>query len=97
MYAMAGCAGLTNWGRAVLVVAPSKLPGTYRFIAAKRFDEIQWTEREYWFSHSTEKIPIHGKESTLVQWVPSNEAQIRAAEPEKKTRKSKVTTKNGPG
>jgi hypothetical protein len=37
MYAMSGCAALTNWSRAVLVIAPSKHPGTYRFIAAKRF------------------------------------------------------------
>lgn len=92
MYAMAGCAGLTNFGRAVLVVAPSKLPGTYRFIAAKRFDEIQWTQREYWFSHSTDKIPIDGQESTLVQWMPSTESQIKEAAPEQKTRKGQVTT-----
>jgi hypothetical protein len=92
MYAMSGCAGLTNFGRAVLVVAPSKLPGTYRFIAAKRFNEIQWTEREYWFSHSTDKITIDGQESILVQWVPSSEAQIKAAAPEKKARKSQITT-----
>ena len=92
MYAMSGCAGLTNWGRAVLVIAPSKLPRTYRFIAAKRFDEIQWTEREYWYSHSVEKIPLNGQESTLVQWVPSTEDQIRSAEPEKKLAKTKNVT-----
>jgi DnaB-like helicase N terminal domain/AAA domain len=92
MYAMSGCAGLTNWGRAVLVIAPSKLPGTYRFIAAKRFDEIQWTDREYWYSHSTEKITLDGQESILVQWVPSTEEQIRSAEPEKKVSKFKKTT-----
>lgn len=92
MYAMSGCADLTNFGRAVLVIAPSKLPGTYRFIAAKRFDEIQWTQREYWFSHSTEKIQIDGQESTLVQWVPSTNVQIQAAEPEKKTRGRHATT-----
>jgi len=92
MYAMSGCAGLTNWGRAVLVVAPSKLPGTYRFIAAKRFDEIQWTEREYWYSHSTEKITLDGQESILVQWLPSTEEQIRSAEPEKKISKFKNAT-----
>jgi hypothetical protein len=92
MYAMSGCAGLTNWGRAVLVIAPSKLPGTYRFIAAKRFAEIQWTEREYWFSHSTEKIQMDEQESTLVQWVPSMEDQIKNAAPEKKVSKAKRIT-----
>ena len=89
MYAMSGCAGLTNWGRAVLVIAPSKLPGTYRFIAAKRFDEIQWLEREYWFSHSTEKIQLDDQETTLVQWVPSSEDQIKQAEPEERPSRAK--------
>jgi hypothetical protein len=92
MYAMSGCAGLTNWGRAVLVIAPSKLPGTYRFIAAKRFDEIQWTEREYWYSHSTEKISIDGEESTLVQWVPATSDQIKVSEPVTKPAKPKRVT-----
>src|SRR5271166_2482915 len=37
MYTMAGGSALTNWARSILVVAPSDMPGTYRFIAAKRF------------------------------------------------------------
>jgi len=81
MYAMSGCATLTNWSRAVLVVAPSKVPGTYRFIAAKRFDEIQWVEREYWFSHSRETLKTDSRDVDIIQWIPSTEEQIRSAGP----------------
>jgi hypothetical protein len=87
MYAMSGCATLTNWARAVLVLAPSKVPGTYRLIAAKRFDEIQWTEREYWFSHSHETIKIAGKEIDVIKWVPSSAVQISSAKPTPKAKK----------
>jgi hypothetical protein len=87
MYAMAGCATLTNWARAVLVLAPSKVPGTYRLIAAKRFDEIQWTEREYWFSHSRETIALDGQSIDVISWVPASDVQISAAKPVSKTKK----------
>jgi len=87
MYAMSGCASLTNWARAVLVLAPSKVPGTYRLIAAKRFDEIGWTEREYWFSHSKETIPLNGKTVEIISWVPAKAEQISAAKPTPKTKK----------
>jgi hypothetical protein len=93
MYAMAGCATLTNWARAVLVVAPSKIPGTYRFIAAKRFDEIQWTSREYWFSWSIEEFSSNGDTCKIISWIPATQEQIKSAEPEKKVgRKEKGVT-----
>jgi hypothetical protein len=76
MYTMAGGAALTNWARAILVIAPSKTPGTYRFIAAKRFDKIEWQSREYWYSHSVE--------NDVMLWVPSKEEQILAAGKNKK-------------
>jgi AAA domain-containing protein len=81
MYAMSGCASLTNWARAVLVLAPSKLPGTYRLIAAKRFDELGWTDRECWFSHSKETITLDGKNIEIISWVPATAEQICAAKP----------------
>jgi AAA domain len=68
MYSMAGGATLTNWARAVLVIAPTETPGTYRFIAAKRFEKIGWQDREYWFAHSIEG----GK----ILWVPASQDQI---------------------
>jgi len=92
MYTMSGCATLTNWARAVLVVVPSKIPGTYRFIAAKRFDEIQWVEREYWYSWSTEEFQDNGKVRTIINWVPANADQIKSAQPEKKGRQLKNVT-----
>lgn len=68
MYDMAGGAVLTNWARAVLIIAPSSNPGTYKFIAAKRFEKIGWQEREYWFAHSTE--------NDRMLWVPADSDQI---------------------
>jgi len=89
MYAMTGRASLTNWARAVLVIAPSKVPGVYRFIAAKRFNEIQWTEREYWFAHFTESMTINGEEVEILQWVAATEDQIAAAKPPPKGKKER--------
>ena len=71
MYSMAGGAALTNWARGVLVIVPSDVPGTYLFIAAKRFEKIGWTEREYWYSHSI----TEGK----MLWLPSSQDQIASA------------------
>lgn len=93
MYAMSGCAGLTNWGRAVLVIAPSKIPGTYRFIAAKRFDEIQWTAREYWFAHSRQIFSDNGKDHVILEWIPASEEQIAGAKTVPKGRKVVISAK----
>ncbi len=91
MYAMSGCATLTNWSRAVLVVAPSKVPGTYRFIAAKRFDEIQWQEREYWFAHDRQLYGDNGNSIEIIQWVPASVEQISAAAPPAKKKQEALT------
>jgi hypothetical protein len=91
MYAMSGCATLTNWARAVLVIAPSKVPGTYRFIAAKRFDEIQWQQREYWFAHHREIHGENGDSIEIIQWVPATEEQIAAAAPPAKKKQEALT------
>jgi len=71
MYDMSGGAILTNWARAVLIIAPTSLPGTYKFIAAKRFEKIGWQQREYWFSHSVQ--------NDFMLWVPANNDQISNA------------------
>jgi hypothetical protein len=91
MYTMSGCASLTNWGRAVLVVSPSKVPGAYRFIAAKRFDEIQWTTREYWFSHSRETWGDNGSQIEVIKWIPASEEQIAIASPITKKKPEELT------
>jgi hypothetical protein len=72
MYSMAGGAALTNWARGVLIMVPTAIPGTYKFIAAKRFEKIGWQDREHWYSHSVED----GK----FLWVPAKQEQIAAAQ-----------------
>jgi hypothetical protein len=44
MYAMAGAADLTNCARAILVIDPTKVVGTYLFRAAKRGRRIGWAD-----------------------------------------------------
>src|SRR5260221_2540772 len=68
MYSGAGHATLTNWARGVIVIVPTDTPGTYRFIAAKRYEKTGWQDREYWYSHSSE--------NDVMLWVPSTEDQI---------------------
>jgi hypothetical protein len=71
MYTMAGGASLTNWARGILVICPTEVPGTYKFIASKRFEKIGWQSREYWFAHSVEDEKI--------LWVPASHDQIASA------------------
>ena len=63
MYAGFGCAELTNWARAIMVVEASPdESGLFRFIAAKRGTRIGWRDFEgnrelsRWFRHSTKGI-----------------------------------------
>lgn len=59
IYAATGCADLSNWARAILVIAdsPNAMPGTFRLIGAKRGKRITWRdtdgemEFERYFSH----------------------------------------------
>jgi len=73
MYIMAGTASITNWARGVLVLNPTKVTGTYQFIAAKRFEKLGWTQREAYWSHSVQ--------NGIALWIPSTTDQIRAAKP----------------
>jgi AAA domain len=84
MYTMAGGSALTNWARGVMIMVPSPVPGTYKFIAAKRFEKIGWQDREYWFSHSVE----NGK----FLWIPSSQAQIAGAKGGRRTVPDDVLT-----
>ena len=61
IYAATGCADLSNWARAILVIAdsPNNMTGTFRLIGAKRGKRINWRdtegemEFERYFSHAT--------------------------------------------
>jgi hypothetical protein len=59
MYAGAGNADLTNWARAILVIDGTKVPGAFKFRAAKRGSRIGWADEnghpvfERLFCHQT--------------------------------------------
>jgi AAA domain len=91
MYVLSGCVTLTNWARAILVFIPSKTPGTYRFITAKRPSQSGWVEPEYYFAHSKKNVDIDGDDFEIIQWVPATESQIKEAAPEPKEKKFKLT------
>lgn len=75
MYTMAGTASITNWARGILVLNPTKVRGTYQFIAAKRFEKIGWDQPEQFWSHSIENgVPL---------WVAANQDQLCSAKPKK--------------
>jgi hypothetical protein len=90
MYVLSGCATLTNWARAILVFIPSKTPGTYRFITAKRPAQSGWIEPEYYFAHSKKNVDIRGEDFEIIQWVPASADQIKAATPEPKPGRPKI-------
>ena len=68
MYWGAGSAEFARWARGGIVIVPTATRGTYRFIAAKRFDKLGWVTPEFWYAHSLE--------DDVVLWVPATEQQI---------------------
>jgi len=76
----AGVAGLTNWARAILVIWPTALEGTFRFIAAKRSRRIGWLEREYLFSHSA---------GEAIVWEAASKEEIESVMHAKEEKRSK--------
>jgi hypothetical protein len=76
VYAGAGAAVLSNWARAILVVDPTKTPGVFKFIAAKRGQRIGWAERERFYAHS--------REEGQLLWLPADADQLAVAKAESK-------------
>lgn len=72
IYAATGCADLSNWARAILVIAdsPNSMPGTFRLIGAKRGKRITWhdtkgaMEFERYFSHAENTGGMYWRTST---------------------------------
>ena len=71
IYAATGCADLSNWARAILVIADcGSSTGTFRLIAAKRGKRIGWRnaagEREYeqYFSHAENASGMYWRAAT---------------------------------
>jgi hypothetical protein len=71
MYSGAGGADITNWARAYLAIEAEKLPGVFKFIAAKRGARIGWDSFETYWAHT----PEEGK----ILWLPADKDQITAA------------------
>lgn len=71
MYSGAGMAGLTNWARAIMVMAPTNLRDVYRFVAAKRDKKIGWPSQEKFYAHSV----VNGQQF----WIPATKEQINRA------------------
>ena len=71
IYAATGCADLSNWARAILVIAdsPNAMPGTFRLIGAKRGKRIEWRdtegamEFERYFSHAENRGGMFWREA----------------------------------
>jgi hypothetical protein len=80
MYLLFGSSELTNWARAILFIKPTPDSGVFEFISAKRYEKIGWSERSYFFSHS----------SGGLLWVPSKAEVIEAA------RAARVAPKRAP-
>lgn len=92
MYILSGCVTLTNWARAILVFIPSKTPGTYRFITAKRPSQSGWIKPEYYFAHSKKNVKIGPDDFEIIQWLPATNEQVNDAVPEPKRRKTNVSS-----
>jgi hypothetical protein len=46
MYSCTGCADLTNWARAILVIAATEDPNMFAWVAAKRGKRIDWADED---------------------------------------------------
>jgi hypothetical protein len=68
MYWGAGSAEFARWARGGIVIVPTPIRGTYRFIAAKRYEKLGWLTPEYWYAHSLE--------NDVCLWVPATDEQI---------------------
>jgi hypothetical protein len=70
MYWGAGSAEFARWARGGIVIVPTAIRGTYRFIAAKRYEKLGWVTPEYWYAHSLE--------NDVCLWVTATDEQIAA-------------------
>jgi RecA-family ATPase len=80
MYSGAGASCLTNWARAYLVIDPTSVHETYKFIAAKRGKRIGWGDHfpvfETYWSHCSERDKL--------LWIAATAEEIQAAAKSKK-------------
>jgi hypothetical protein len=82
MYHGAGCAGITNWARAILVIKPETQDmKVFRFIAAKRGQRIgeEWEGNfEKYFAHSSVPGVLLWEEASALQIAKATAAKSKA-------------------
>jgi len=100
IYAATGCADLSNWARAILVIAdsPNAMPGTFRLIGAKRGKRITWRdtngEMEFvrYFSHEENRGGMFWRTATPDE---TEVATSKAAKDKKPTALQEIAGKDG--
>ena len=99
IYAATGCADLSNWARAILVIAdsPNAMPGTFRLIGAKRGKRITWRdtdgemEFERYFSHAENRGGMFWRDATTEE---TEVAMAKAAKDKKPTALQEIAGKD---
>ena len=99
IYAATGCADLSNWARAILVIAdtPNAMPGTFRLIGAKRGKRITWRdtegemEFERYFSHAANAGGMFWRPATPEE---TEVAMAKAAKDKKPTALQEIAGKD---
>ena len=77
-YAGAGGAELTNWARAILVIDATAIPGTYKWIAAKRGSRIGW--RDGLDKKEFIRFYQHSRREDVICWEDANPDDVAAAD-----------------
>lgn len=77
-YAGAGGAELTNWARAILVIDATAIPGTYKWIAAKRGSRIGW--RDGLDKKEFTRFYQHSRREDVICWEDANPDDVAAAD-----------------
>lgn len=75
VYAFAGNADIANTARAVIVIDPTDSPCVFKFVAAKRFRRIGWTDEAgdpAWIKYFRYK-----SEGGVIDWVNANEDEVK--------------------
>jgi hypothetical protein len=84
-YAGAGGAELTNWARAILVIDATAVPGTYKWIAAKRGGRIGW--RDDLDRKEFIRFYRHSRDENVICWEDANPDDVAAADNLKRAKK----------
>lgn len=87
-YSGAGGAELTNWARAILVIDATPIPGTYKWIAAKRGGRIGW--RDGFDQKEFIRFYQHSRLENVICWEDANADDVAAADNLKRAKQRTV-------